>query len=65
MHTRAFGAGKYGFAANHFRYAEADVVIIVACGERAGEVVETIREFPELEDPKTGKSLHGSYSYYL
>jgi V/A-type H+-transporting ATPase subunit A len=33
------------------------VVIIVACGERAGEVVETIREFPELEDPKTGESL--------
>jgi len=32
-------------------------VIIVACGERAGEIVETIREFPELEDPKTGKSL--------
>ena len=32
-------------------------MIIVACGERAGEVVETIREFPRLEDPKTGKSL--------
>ena len=29
----------------------------MACGERAGEVVETIREFPRLEDPKTGKSL--------
>jgi V/A-type H+-transporting ATPase subunit A len=34
-----------------------DVVIIAACGERAGEVVETLKEFPELLDPKTGKSL--------
>jgi V/A-type H+-transporting ATPase subunit A len=32
-------------------------VVIAACGERAGEVVETLREFPELEDPRTGKSL--------
>jgi V/A-type H+-transporting ATPase subunit A len=34
-----------------------DIVVIAACGERAGEVVETLREFPELEDPRTGKSL--------
>ncbi|HRD18939.1 MAG TPA: V-type ATP synthase subunit A, partial [Candidatus Marinimicrobia bacterium] len=39
------------------RFAEADVVIIAACGERAGEVVETLREFPELTDPRTGRSL--------
>ena len=39
------------------RYAEADVVIIAACGERAGEVVEILREFPELEDPRTGQPL--------
>ncbi len=39
------------------RYADVDVVIIAACGERAGEIVETLREFPLLEDPKTGKSL--------
>ena len=39
------------------RYAEVDIVIITACGERAGEVVETIREFPELQDPRTGRSL--------
>lgn len=52
-----FGAGKTVLQQIISRYAEADVVIIVACGERAGEVVETIREFPELEDPKTGKSL--------
>ena len=52
-----FGAGKTVLQQIISRYAEADIVIIVACGERAGEVVETIREFPELEDPKTGNSL--------
>lgn len=52
-----FGAGKTVLQQIISRYAEADVVIIVACGERAGEVVETIREFPELEDPKTGGPL--------
>jgi V/A-type H+-transporting ATPase subunit A len=34
-----------------------DIVIIAACGERAGEVVEVLKEFPELIDPKTGRSL--------
>jgi len=52
-----FGAGKTVLQQIVSRYAETDIVIVVACGERAGEVVETIREFPELEDPKTGKSL--------
>jgi V/A-type H+/Na+-transporting ATPase subunit A len=52
-----FGAGKTVLQQIISRYAEADIVIIVACGERAGEVVETIKEFPLLEDPKTGKSL--------
>jgi V/A-type H+-transporting ATPase subunit A len=52
-----FGAGKTVLQQIISRYAEADVVIIAACGERAGEVVETIREFPALEDPKTGESL--------
>lgn len=52
-----FGAGKTVLQQIISRYAQADVVIIVACGERAGEVVETIREFPELEDPQTGGSL--------
>ncbi|HAU36356.1 MAG TPA: V-type ATP synthase subunit A, partial [Phycisphaerales bacterium] len=52
-----FGAGKTVLQQIISRYAETDIVIIVACGERAGEVVETIREFPQLEDPKTGKSL--------
>ncbi|MBA4416541.1 MAG: V-type ATP synthase subunit A [Syntrophus sp. (in: bacteria)] len=52
-----FGAGKTVLQQIVSRYAEADIVIIVACGERAGEVVETIRELPLLEDPRTGKSL--------
>ena len=52
-----FGAGKTVLQQITSRYAEVDVVILAACGERAGEVVETIREFPELTDPRTGKSL--------
>ena len=52
-----FGAGKTVLQQITSRYAEVDIVIIAACGERAGEVVETLREFPELQDPRTGKSL--------
>lgn len=52
-----FGAGKTVLQQVISRYADVDVVIVAACGERAGEVVETLREFPELEDPRTGKTL--------
>ena len=52
-----FGAGKTVLQQITSRHAEVDVVIIAACGERAGEVVETLREFPELVDPRTGRSL--------
>lgn len=52
-----FGAGKTVLQHALSRYADVDVVLVVACGERAGEVVETITEFPELTDPKTGGSL--------
>ncbi len=52
-----FGAGKTVLQQITSRRADVDVVIIAACGERAGEVVETLREFPELEDPRTGRSL--------
>ncbi|MBN2123131.1 MAG: V-type ATP synthase subunit A [Deltaproteobacteria bacterium] len=52
-----FGAGKTVLQQFTARQAEVDVVIIAACGERAGEVVETLREFPRLEDPRTGRSL--------
>lgn len=52
-----FGAGKTVLQNLIARYSDVDIVIIVACGERAGEVVETITEFPKLIDPKTGGSL--------
>ncbi len=52
-----FGAGKTVLQHILSRHAEADIIIVAACGERAGEVVELLREFPELEDPKTGKTL--------
>jgi V/A-type H+-transporting ATPase subunit A len=52
-----FGAGKTVLQNMISRYSEADIVLVVACGERAGEVVETITEFPKLVDPKTGGSL--------
>ena len=52
-----FGAGKTVLQQVTSRYADVDIVIIAACGERAGEVVETLREFPELTDPRTGRSL--------
>lgn len=52
-----FGAGKTVLQHLMSRHAEVDVVIVAACGERAGEVVEILEEFPELVDPKTGKSL--------
>ena len=52
-----FGAGKTVLQHAISRHAEADVVVIAACGERAGEVVEILREYPELIDPRTGRSL--------
>ncbi len=52
-----FGAGKTVLQQTTARYAKVDVVISAACGERAGEVVEMLKEFPELEDPRTGQSL--------
>lgn len=52
-----FGAGKTVLQHATSRNADVDIVIIAACGERAGEVVETLTEFPELKDPKTGRTL--------
>jgi len=52
-----FGAGKTVLQQLTSRHAEADIVIIAACGERAGEVVETLKTFPELIDPRTKKPL--------
>lgn len=52
-----FGSGKTVLQQLTSRHAEADIVVIAACGERAGEVVETLREFPKMTDPRTGRSL--------
>ena len=52
-----FGAGKTVLQQITSRFADVDVVIVAACGERAGEVVETLKEFPELKDERTGRSL--------
>ncbi len=52
-----FGAGKTVLQHAISKQAEADIIIIVACGERANEVVEIFKEFPELIDPHTGHKL--------
>jgi len=52
-----FGSGKTVLQQIISRYAAVDIIIVAACGERAGEVVETLREFPHLKDPYTGKTL--------
>jgi V/A-type H+-transporting ATPase subunit A len=52
-----FGAGKTVLQHLISRHADVDVVIVAACGERAGEVVEVLREFPHLIDPKTNRTL--------
>lgn len=52
-----FGAGKTVLLNLIARFAQADVVVMVACGERAGEVTELIETFPKLADPKSGGSL--------
>ncbi|MDE5945600.1 MAG: V-type ATP synthase subunit A [Rikenella sp.] len=52
-----FGAGKTVLQHGISKQANADVIIIAACGERANEVVETFVEFPELDDPRTGRKL--------
>ena len=52
-----FGTGKTVLQHAISKQAEADIVIIAACGERANEVVETFTEFPELVDPHTGRKL--------
>lgn len=52
-----FGSGKTVLQQSIARQADADVVIMAACGERANEVVELFKEFPELDDPWTGQKL--------
>lgn len=52
-----FGAGKTVLQHALAKHSDVDIVVVVACGERAGEVVETIQEFPRITDPHTGGSL--------
>jgi V/A-type H+-transporting ATPase subunit A len=52
-----FGSGKTVLLQAISKQAEADIVIVAACGERANEVVDLFTEFPELEDPHTGRKL--------
>lgn len=52
-----FGCGKTVLQHALAKNAEADIIIVAACGERANEVVEIFTEFPELEDPRTGRKL--------
>ncbi|HDY73604.1 MAG TPA: ATP synthase subunit A [Euryarchaeota archaeon] len=52
-----FGAGKTVSQHQLAKWADADVIIYVGCGERGNEMTEVLEEFPHLEDPKTGKSL--------
>ena len=53
-----FGTGKTVLQHALAKNAEADIIIMAACGERANEVVEIFAEFPHLEDPRTGRSLY-------
>ncbi|MDH4199462.1 MAG: V-type ATP synthase subunit A [Spirochaetia bacterium] len=52
-----FGCGKTVLQHAISKNADADLIIIVACGERANEVVEIFTDFPELDDPRTGRKL--------
>ncbi|MGC8651809.1 MAG: V-type ATP synthase subunit A [Candidatus Micrarchaeia archaeon] len=52
-----FGSGKTVLLHSLAKYADADIIIYIGCGERGNEMTEVLTEFPELKDPKTGKSL--------
>jgi V/A-type H+-transporting ATPase subunit A len=52
-----FGAGKTVLQQLISRHSEVDIVVIAACGERAGEVVETLKTFPSIHDPRTNRPL--------
>jgi len=52
-----FGAGKTVLQQLTSRHAEVDIVVIAACGERAGEIVETLKTFPAILDPRTNRPL--------
>jgi V/A-type H+-transporting ATPase subunit A len=52
-----FGSGKTVTQQSLAKFSDADVIVYIGCGERGNEMTEVLKEFPELEDPKTGKPL--------
>jgi V/A-type H+-transporting ATPase subunit A len=52
-----FGTGKTVIEQSLAKYAEADIVVYIGCGERGNEMAEVLTEFPSLEDPRTGRSI--------
>ncbi len=52
-----FGSGKTVIQHQLARWADAEIIVYVGCGERGNEMTDVLREFPELKDPKTGKPL--------
>ena len=52
-----FGSGKTVVQHQLAKWADADIVVYIGCGERGNEMTDVLSEFPELKDPKTGKSL--------
>ena len=52
-----FGSGKTVIQHQLAKWAEADIVVYIGCGERGNEMTDVLNEFPELKDPKTGRSL--------
>ena len=52
-----FGSGKTVVQHQLAKWADADIVVYIGCGERGNEMTDVLNEFPELKDPKTGKSL--------
>ena len=64
LHPGPFGAGKTVLQHAISKQADADVIIMVACGERANEVVEIFKEFPAGR-PAYGPYAHGAYDHHL
>ena len=52
-----FGSGKTVIQHQLAKWAEADIVVYIGCGERGNEMIDVLNEFPELKDPKTGQPL--------
>ena len=59
-----FGSGKTVVQHQLAKWAEADIVVYIGCGERGNEMTDVLNEFPELKDPKTGQSLDGAHGAY-